>query len=187
MEIVDLLREVAPEGLAVYSGRLQNLADGFHFEVELDGLNDPRGAVSLSECERYSQRLIERLDHELVSDGEWRQTLPSGLTVDNYSVEVASAGAERELRLPGELERFRGQPLYIRFAEEGEPMQDAVVVFIETQRDAAEQTLVFQRYQPTARRARRKQRKARSGGSAEAAPLRISPAALRYARLYLDF
>ncbi|MBX7057784.1 MAG: hypothetical protein K1X75_06925 [Leptospirales bacterium] len=184
MEFLDLLRDVAPEGLDVYSGRLQNLADGFHIEVELDGLKDPRGAVSLQDCERYSHRLIERVDLELSMDSRWRSALPPGLSTENYSVEVSSAGAERELRLPQELDRFRATPLFIRFQAEG-TTHDAIVHYLGRGQVEGQERLLFERFEPRSRRARRQ--KGRGTRRATVKELTLEPAQLSYARLYLDF
>ncbi|MCB1308933.1 MAG: hypothetical protein KDK30_12160, partial [Leptospiraceae bacterium] len=102
----------------ILSARVLPTADGFHFEVELDGLMDARGAVSLQDCEAMSRGITQLLDSEIeniqAGTSAWAQVLPEGLTTENYSLEVASAGAERQILVPDELERFRSEPLKLR-------------------------------------------------------------------------
>ncbi len=194
MDFNDFLRDVAQAGIGIYASRLHKMGADFHIEVELDGLDDPKGGVTLQDCESFSQRLVQRLDREIEDpEGAWAKVLPEGLNPDNYSLEVSSAGAERELRLPEDLDRFRGQPLYLRYRADGKD-REAVAVFEGREAsDSGEQTpaLVFRSYAPTARRARRAEAKKRRGGAkagdAENETLRFSAEQLIAARLYLDF
>ncbi len=109
---MQFLEQALPEGTAIYSASVAPAGDGYHFEVVLDGLTDPRGAVSVADCDRFSERLVELLD----AGGS---TLPPDLTAENYSLEVSSAGAERKLRLPEDLSRFTGLPLRLHFTKDG--------------------------------------------------------------------
>lgn len=118
LELAELLKGVAEPGTGIYSARVLRSGNGFHFEIELDGLNHPLGAVTLATCESFSRGFTEILDRVLeAGDPDWKDVLPVGILPDNYTVEVNSAGAERQLRLPGDLERFREQPLRIRYMD----------------------------------------------------------------------
>lgn len=75
-------------------------------EVELDHLEHPYGSVSLLECEQVSRKLNEELE----------RIFPDL----NYTLKVSSAGAERKLVLPGDLDRFRGIPVRLVYRVEGE-------------------------------------------------------------------
>ncbi|EMJ84165.1 hypothetical protein LEP1GSC032_2626 [Leptospira interrogans str. 2002000631] len=60
----------------------------------MDNLEHPYGSVSLLECEQVSRKLKEELER---------------ISPDlDYTLKVSSAGAERKLNLPGDLDRFRG-------------------------------------------------------------------------------
>lgn len=113
MEFV-LLKDIARRALSadadLFDLHLKRVRNGYHIQIELDGLKDPSGSVSLDECERFSKAFIELLDQAIGQEG-----LPDDLDAENYSLEVSSAGAERELRIPAEFERFRGRPLKIRY------------------------------------------------------------------------
>lgn len=208
LDLIDFMQEVAPPGIGIYGARLLTAADGYHFEVVLDGLNDPVGAVDLDDCEGFSRRLSEVLDRTVEgrtnddSEDRWVDVLPAGLTIDNYSLEVSSAGAERELRLPDELERFRGQPLKLRLrrpvggdaAEAGSTTVDVRLGVFESLEDqAGEDRYVFREYVPSTSRVRR--RESRHGGrslkkskqGAEEVRFVVARDDLAQANLYLDF
>jgi ribosome maturation factor RimP len=63
---------------------------------------DRPGGVSTEHCEAVSRELNPALD-------EYEQSMP-----DNYIFEVASAGAERQLRRPSDFERFIGSCVQIK-------------------------------------------------------------------------
>lgn len=113
--IADLAARALLPGIEVYSAKIHPVKKGFHIQVELDGLKDARGAVSVGECEEYSQRISSMLD-EMIAAAD--PVLPPGLAVDNYTLEVSSAGAERELRIPADFERFRELPMKIVYRQE---------------------------------------------------------------------
>ncbi len=208
LDLIDFMQEVAPPGVGIYGARLLTAADGYHFEVVLDGLEDPVGAVTLDDCEDFSRRLTDRLDrtveereHESGED-RWIDVLPAGLTIDNYSLEVSSAGAERELRLPEELERFRGQPLKLRLRRsvggnatetDSTTVEVRLGVFESREESADEERYVFREYVPSTSRVRRREGR-RSGRSlkkskrgAEEVRFVVGRGELAQANLYLDF
>lgn len=106
----DIARRALNADVDLFALRLKRVRNGYHIQIELDGLADPQGSVSLDECERFSKAFIGLLDEAIGQDG-----LPDDLNEENYSLEVSSSGAERELRIPAEFERFRGRPLQIRY------------------------------------------------------------------------
>ncbi|WP_243393422.1 ribosome maturation factor RimP [Leptospira perolatii] len=78
-------------------------------EVELDHLENRFGSVSLLECEQVSRKLKEELER---------------ISPDlDYTLKVSSAGAERSLDLPGDLDRFRGIPVRLVYRVEGSDTQ----------------------------------------------------------------
>jgi len=62
---------------------------------------DKDGGVGIDDCERISRRLDPILDEA--------DPIP-----DSYVLEVGSAGAERELKRPGDFEQFMGSEVEVR-------------------------------------------------------------------------
>ena len=62
---------------------------------------DKEGGVSINDCETISRALDPLLDEA--------DPIP-----DSYVFEVGSAGAERELKRPGDFEKFLGSPVEVR-------------------------------------------------------------------------
>ena len=62
---------------------------------------DKGGGVSIDDCERVSRRLDPILDEE--------DPIP-----DSYVFEVGSAGADRELKRPGDFEQFMGSEIEVK-------------------------------------------------------------------------
>ena len=62
---------------------------------------DKEGGLSIDDCERISRRLDPVLDEE--------DPIP-----DSYVFEVGSAGADRELKRPGDFEQFMGSEVDVR-------------------------------------------------------------------------
>ena len=62
---------------------------------------DKDGGVSINDCEALSRALDPVLDEA--------DPIP-----DSYVFEVSSAGAERELKRPGDFERFMGSPVTVK-------------------------------------------------------------------------
>ncbi|AMX58840.1 hypothetical protein LBK6_11000 [Leptospira borgpetersenii serovar Hardjo] len=82
-------------------------------EVVLDNLEHPYGSVSLLECEQVSRKLKEELER---------------ISPDlDFTLKVSSAGAERKLHLPEDIDRFRGIPVRLVFRSgESEKNQEGI-------------------------------------------------------------
>lgn len=77
--------------------------------VELDKPADRYGSVNVGECESYSRALRSALDE-----------LEKATAIDfSYSLEVSSAGAERELTCLGDVQRFSALPLQATYDSGG--------------------------------------------------------------------
>ena len=72
---------------------------------------DKEGGVGIDDCERISRRLDPLLDET--------DPIP-----DSYVFEVGSAGAERELKRPGDFEQFMGEEVEVRLYQ---PLRGAKV------------------------------------------------------------
>ena len=77
--------------------------------IALDKPENPYGSPSLDDIALFSQVLRARLELTLGSE-----------LADRVEVEVSSPGADRRLRLPGDLRRFGGLPLLVKYRGEGE-------------------------------------------------------------------
>ena len=62
---------------------------------------DKEGGIGIADCEAFSRALDPLLDEA--------DPIP-----DSYVFEVSSAGAERELKRPGDFERFMGETVEVR-------------------------------------------------------------------------
>jgi ribosome maturation factor RimP len=113
-DIQKFLEEILKPPLKIYSLKVKSAGGHFLIEVDLDNLNDPRGSVSLTDCENVSHRLIEQLE--------------ANFSDSNYTLQVSSAGAERELKLPDELGRFKKLPLKLSFILEGKKVEKTFLV-----------------------------------------------------------
>ncbi|XP_021292625.1 uncharacterized protein LOC110422916 [Herrania umbratica] len=78
--------------------------------VRLDKLSNEYGCPSMEELESYSQEYKKRLDEA----GE-RREIP-----DDLALEVSSPGAERILKVPDDLDRFKDMAMRVCYVEDGE-------------------------------------------------------------------
>ncbi|KAG7975210.1 hypothetical protein I3843_06G087100 [Carya illinoinensis] len=75
--------------------------------VRLDKLSNEYGCPSMEELESYSQEFKKRLDEV----GE------IGKVPDNLALEVSSPGAERLLKVPDDLDRFKDMPMRVCYVD----------------------------------------------------------------------
>lgn len=178
------LQQAAPADTAVLSAELAPVGADFHLSVVLDDLMHPQGSASLEQCEQFSNNLAALM--------EGREPVePWGLGSENYSMEVSSAGAERQLRLPEDLLRFAANPLRVRFSREGRSFDELVTYVHDVEngaQSAASGKLRFAQYIPR----RKRNRSVHMRGSSyfkqhgvEALELELSE--IERANLYLDF
>jgi len=109
-EIREALATIIEHPIQLYSLILQFANGHFLIEINLDNLQDPRGSVSITDCEKVSRRLTDFLE---ATHGQ-----------ENYTIQVSSAGAERELKLPEDLGRFHNVPVKIFYLEKGKKVNN---------------------------------------------------------------
>ncbi|MCL8266429.1 ribosome maturation factor RimP [Leptospira weilii] len=97
----------------MYSLKVNQRPNHSLIEVVLDNLEHPYGSVSLLECEQVSRKLKEELER---------------ISPDlDFTLKVSSAGAERKLNLPEDIDRFRGIPVRLVFRSgESEKHQEGI-------------------------------------------------------------
>jgi ribosome maturation factor RimP len=88
---------VEEEGCTLWDVEYVREAGSWYLRVFLD----KDGGLSIDDCERISRRLDPILDEE--------DPIP-----DSYVFEVGSAGAERELKRPGDFQQFLGSEVEVR-------------------------------------------------------------------------
>ncbi|CAM6110453.1 unnamed protein product [Calypogeia fissa] len=94
--------------------------------VRLDKLSDRYGSPTLKDIENFSRKFSAILEES----GE------AGTMPKDIDVEVSSPGAERVVRVPDDLERFKELPMYVQYLE-GETDQDGVFELESVDRDAS--------------------------------------------------
>ena len=88
---------VEEEGCSLWDVEYVREAGSWYLRIYID----KEGGVGIDDCERISRRLDPLLDEA--------DPIP-----DSYVFEVGSAGAERELKRPGDFEQFMGSEVEVR-------------------------------------------------------------------------
>ena len=101
-KLTDKIAEIAApiveeEGCSLWDVEYVREAGAWYLRIYIDR----EGGVSIEDCERISRRLDPILDEE--------DPIP-----DSYVFEVGSAGADRELKRPGDFEQFMGDEVEVR-------------------------------------------------------------------------
>ena len=97
-KVTELARPIVEEeGCTLWDVEYVREAGNWYLRVFLD----KEGGLGIDDCERISRRLDPLLDEA--------DPIP-----DSYIFEVGSAGAERELRRPGDFEQFMGSEVELR-------------------------------------------------------------------------
>lgn len=105
-QVTECSTAALPAGLSLHKISFFHSKGNMRVVIQLDKLADKYGSVNIGECESYSRALRSALD-------ELEKTTGVNL---NYSLEVSSAGAERELASVAEVQRFSVLPLHVTFA-----------------------------------------------------------------------
>lgn len=97
-KVTELARPVVEEeGCSLWDVEYVREADCWYLRIFID----KEGGVGIDDCERISRRLDPLLDEA--------DPIP-----DSYVFEVGSAGAERELKRPGDFEQFMGREAEVK-------------------------------------------------------------------------
>lgn len=179
LDLKTFLTHVLPEGIGIYSARIIPAGGGWHLEVQLDGLNDPDGSVSVDTCTLCSQKFVELIDATIESGKGDENPLPETMEQENYSMEVSSAGVERRLHLPEDLVRFNGKPLKLKY-QKNETILSDLVVYKGKEENSGE--FLFEIYRPKRNRDRAKQ-----PGRSKQAVLRLELSDIIEGNLFLDY
>ena len=157
--------------------------------IALDKPENPYGSPSLDDIALFSQVLRARLELTLGSE-----------LADRVEVEVSSPGADRRLRLPGDLRRFGGLPLLVKYrgggggagtdepgAASAPPVREDVLALVSL--DEAAGTAEWELADVRANKRRRNSkaaRKKRAGGPIPGEPFTLPLSHLVEARIHID-
>ncbi len=104
-KVTERAKAALPPELALHKIAFFHTKGNTRIVIDLDKESDPHGSVNIRDCETYARALRDALD-------DMEKT--SGINL-NYSLEVSSAGAERELKSLAEIKRFSALPLNVTF------------------------------------------------------------------------
>lgn len=125
-ELGNLARECLQENFQLYNLHVHYSPKGMRIVVILDKLSDPYGSPNISDCSEFSRRFSLLL----------KSRRPQGLPED-YTLEVSSPGAERELRTPQEWKRFKNLPMKIFFKDKEQKKKSAIVYYVGSEGDSS--------------------------------------------------
>lgn len=104
-QVTERAKAALPAELSLYKTAFFHSKGNTRIVIQLDKESDKYGSVNIRECEQFARTLRDALD-------ELEKT--SGINL-NYSLEVSSAGAERELANLAEVKRFSALPLNVSY------------------------------------------------------------------------
>lgn len=200
LEFSDYVYQAAEPGIGIYSASISETGEGFHIEVRLDGLEDRHGSVTIDQCTKFSMDLAKLIEETITNNLAGREALPADLSTDNFSMEISSAGAERELMVPGDLERFRGLPLKV-LLDTGDKVKTFLAVYEgESDTESEERRLLFRKYEPFRKRNknRRSKRNRSDNGNTDRGKIAgkegddgmmagVDPQQIKRVNLFLDY
>eukprot|EP01018_Ginkgo_biloba_P019281 Gb_19982 [translate_table: standard] len=93
------------DDLEIFAFRVSSSGD---ICIRLDKLSDKYGSPSIDDIGTFTSIYAERLD----------EAKKAGIVPQHVALEVSSPGAERIVRVPQDLERFKDLPMYVRYMEE---------------------------------------------------------------------
>jgi len=120
------LSEIAKDALTP-GFKIHDLKVSYHnreakIMIVLDNLNDPYGSPRVEDCETFARLLkLKLIELDEIED-----------CPQNYAIEVSSPGAEREVKVPDDLERFKKQPMRVAYNKEGK-REERILSYIDIQ------------------------------------------------------
>lgn len=141
-------------------------------DIRLDKTTDQYGSPSLDDVATFGRRFNAAYEDAV---GE--------AAAGEVEIEVSSAGAERQVRVPGELQRFAELPMKVEYCREEDKVENKVLMFIDHDAAAAvtRWRLADVRLNRTAGKGRGLNRKQRD------AVYELPLAAVRRVNLHIDF
>jgi len=119
------------EGLELYCFRA--VAKGSVLDVRLDKLDDKYGSPMLEDIEKFARALYRKMEEGMGEEA-----------AGDITVEASSPGAERKLRIPRELTRFKELPMTVSYHAPGDATKAYSRVFQLSEINEAEESSVWQ-------------------------------------------
>lgn len=116
-KVTDRANAALPAELSLHKIAFFHSKGNTRIVIQLDKVSDKYGSVNIRECEVFARGLKESLD-------ELETT--TGLNL-NFSLEVSSAGAERELVSLADVRRFTALPLSVTFLSDKDKVLSEVL------------------------------------------------------------
>lgn len=127
----ELAKETATDsltpGFSIYGFGIGYVKGAPVIQISLDKETDPYGSPNIADCEQFSH----------VYDMKLRVLANEGKIPEDYALEVASPGAEREIAVPGDLERFKERPMRVEFTNEEGKLTQLILHLIEHGEESA--------------------------------------------------
>ncbi len=105
-DIIELLNGCLEPPIQLYTLNVSSHGSNYLIDLALDNLENKYGSVSIQDCEKVSRFLSKEIEEKL--------------NIENFSIQVSSAGAERELVFPNDLLRFKGLTIRLTHKNEDE-------------------------------------------------------------------
>ena len=163
------IEQLLEPGFAIYNLDVIPGKREFKIKVFLDKLDDPYGTPNIDDCVKHSKAIRLKL-----FDLAQNKKLP-----EDFSLEVSSAGAERELKTVAEWERFRSLPLKVQYQKEDGTVQSLVLTFVEANDNSTQWEMVDTKFNRDQGLLNKKQKMPLT--------IEIDLQEIRYVRIYLNY
>ena len=108
-KVLDAAYAVLKPGFEIFDMNISHVKGEPRIYIYLDKITDQYGSPTIQDCENFSHLFSLKL-------GVLEQ---KNEILANYSVEVSSPGAERKIRLPDDLDRFKEHPMRVIYHDDG--------------------------------------------------------------------
>jgi ribosome maturation factor RimP len=123
-QVKEYLTSILVAPIVLYSFHVKQHGKNSLLEINLDNIENSFGAVTVADCEKVSREIQSKLEEKYPEE--------------NYTIRVSSAGAERELRLPSDLQRFSHLPLKLHFQRNESENHVEIVKILKMEGDTIE-------------------------------------------------
>jgi len=106
------------ENLSIYKFNTSIINSEVKIMIELDKLSDKNGSVNIEDCQKYSKKYSLLLDPKVITN-----------EIPRYTLEVSSAGIEREINVHNDLLRFQHQFMKVEYLDKNNNLQKYVLKY----------------------------------------------------------
>ncbi|MES0489898.1 MAG: hypothetical protein ABUK01_07910 [Leptospirales bacterium] len=129
--IRDVVTEFLEPGFGLYLLEVVSGNKECKVRVLLDKLDNPYGTPAIDDCVRYAKVLRTRLS----------EMAEKGLIPEDFSLEVSSPGAERELKTVQDWKRFQKLPMKVLYKDTAGTSMSLVMKFSQEKENSSEWTI----------------------------------------------